>query len=338
MSHEPWKILSRVQEPDSEAFADAELLRNAIEATRDGVTISDARQPDMPLIYVNPAFEAMSGYRSEEIIHKNCRFLQGDDTDQEGVKNIRDAIANRTGCLVTLRNYRKDGNLFHNELSLSPVRGQDGAITHYVGIQKDVTSRVNREALLARREADLTRLNKHLNELAATDQLTGIMNRRAFDIAMEREWRRARRSGATLSIFMIDLDHFKSLNDNHGHAIGDECLKRVATALTSVFGRATDYVARYGGEEFVVLCAKIGIETGLAQGQRLLQTIRTLEMPAGVSSITTSVGLCTLAVNSKLTPEQFLKAADTALYSAKRSGRDRIMVSDISSVAAEGKS
>lgn len=307
-------------EPD-DSLMNARLLSKAIAASRDGVTISDASLPDMPLVYVNPAFEALAGYAADEILHRNCRFLQGKDTDQAGIEEIRAAIKNKRGCMVTLRNYRKDGTLFHNELSLSPVFSDEGKLTHYIGIQKDVSDRV-------RDEQNLAWMNKLLSEQAATDQLTGLMNRRAFDGALDREWRRARRVQAALSVFMIDLDHFKNLNDTHGHPAGDEVLRRVANELLAVFSRAGDFVARYGGEEFVVLCA--GIERGEAKilGERLLKALRELRMPHGIDPVTASVGLCTMSVTAKQTARQFLEKADQALYQAKDAGRNRMVVCD----------
>ena len=121
---------------------DIELLKAAVMDSRDGITISDFTKPDNPLIFINPAFEAMTGHSMEDVIHQNCRYLQGDDRDQPGREIIRHAINNMQPCVVTLRNYRKDGSMFWNELSLSPIVGSEGLATHYLGVQKDVTSRI----------------------------------------------------------------------------------------------------------------------------------------------------------------------------------------------------
>ena len=123
-------------------MVDIELLKAAAMDLRDGITISDFTKPDNPLIFSNPAFEAITGYSMEDIIHSNCRFLQGDDRDQPESEIIRHAINNKKPCLVTLRNYRKDGSMFWNDLSLTPIIGSDGLAIHYLGVQKDVTSRV----------------------------------------------------------------------------------------------------------------------------------------------------------------------------------------------------
>ncbi len=136
----------------------AEVRDRAVVAAGLAFTISDPRQPDNPLIFVNPAFERTTGYSAEEVLHTNCRFLQGPDTDPAAVQKIRDVLAKREHRSVTLLNYRKDGTAFWNEVALSPVFDGDGELTHYVGIQSDVTVRVGVEQerkrhLLAEREA-----------------------------------------------------------------------------------------------------------------------------------------------------------------------------------------
>ncbi len=112
----------------------------AIEATRVGLLIVDALQPDMPVVFCNTGFEEMTGYSSDEVLGRNCRFLQGDDLKQDAISVMRDAIRRGDECFVTLRNYRKDGTLFWNEVSISPIRDADDRVTHFVSIQNDVTT------------------------------------------------------------------------------------------------------------------------------------------------------------------------------------------------------
>ena len=118
----------------------SESYRRQWQALNAGVVISDARLPDMPIVYVNPVFEQMSGYTSSEILGRNCRFLQGSEPDQPGLVAIRQAISNKTNGYAKLRNFRKDGSLFVNELFISPVRDNTGTVTHFVGIQHLETS------------------------------------------------------------------------------------------------------------------------------------------------------------------------------------------------------
>lgn len=141
-------------EQENQQLKDDLWLRNrAIDAAVDGISLSDPSKPDNPLIYVNPSFVHMTGYSAEESLGKNCRFLQGPDTDPAAVDEIRDAIKEGRSCLVTLLNYRKDGTPFWNEFSISPIRDESGTITHFVGIQTDVTARVNAERALRENEA-----------------------------------------------------------------------------------------------------------------------------------------------------------------------------------------
>ncbi|MGB6151923.1 MAG: PAS domain S-box protein, partial [Pricia sp.] len=117
----------------------------ALDAALNGVTISDALQPDHPIIYANAAFERITGYPKEETLGKNCRFLQNGDHDQKGVKKIRRTLQKGKSCRVQLRNYKKDGTLFWNEVSISPITDEAGKTTHFVGIQNPITDRLMAE-------------------------------------------------------------------------------------------------------------------------------------------------------------------------------------------------
>lgn len=132
----------------------------AMEAMVNGITIADATQPDSPLVYVNPAFERMTGYRADEVLGTNCRFLQGDDRDQPGVQELRDAVVEGRATKVLIRNYRKNGELFWNEFSISPVRNDAGVVTHYVGIQQDVTELMQAMEALRQAKAEADRANQ----------------------------------------------------------------------------------------------------------------------------------------------------------------------------------
>lgn len=133
--------------------AELRLSNQAIAASTDGIVIADARQPDLPVTYVNPAFEHLTGYSAEEVVGRNCRFLQGKDTNQPALDELREALRQGKGCKVVLSNYRKDGTLFWNELSISPIYDTARNLTHFVGIQTDITERkVAQEALRYQQE------------------------------------------------------------------------------------------------------------------------------------------------------------------------------------------
>lgn len=148
------------------------LYDRAMAATSTGIVISDATNPEHPIIYCNPAFENMTGYQRREIIGKNCRFLQGSDTDPEALKIIRQALQTESECQVTLKNYRKDGTAFWNALSISPVRDRTGKLTHFIGVQRDITDSKQAEEALQQSETQsreqATKLNSALNELKDT--------------------------------------------------------------------------------------------------------------------------------------------------------------------------
>jgi diguanylate cyclase (GGDEF)-like protein len=187
----------------------------------------------------------------------------------------------------------------------------------------DVSIAVGREKLL--REQTMV-----LRSQTFSDGLTGIANRRHFDVAMEREHRRARRNGVPLSLLMIDIDHFKAYNDHYGHQKGDQCLIQVAAALAAMLKRSSDLMARYGGEEFAMILP----DTDSTQAALMAESIRAraqeLALPhahggdAGV--VTVSIGVATRRADAQLDIEALIGAADRALYQAKRSGRNRVEV------------
>ncbi len=136
---------------------DFELMSLAMNASVSGIVIADFHQPDQPIIYCNKAFEEISGYTTEEIIGRNCRFLQGNDREQEARFTIKNAIINGETCRVELRNYRKNGLLFWNELYLSPIKDTNGNITHLMGVQHDITKRKNLEQQLQQEREEMER-------------------------------------------------------------------------------------------------------------------------------------------------------------------------------------
>ncbi|EXJ13389.1 GGDEF domain-containing protein [Imhoffiella purpurea] len=165
------------------------------------------------------------------------------------------------------------------------------------------------------------------------DSLTRLYNRKAFDIQLERVFELCRLSGQPACLMMIDADHFKRINDDYGHPVGDLVLKRIAKCCLQSFPRKTDFVARYGGEEFAVVLQDTPMRTAFQLGDRLLDVVRDMEIEheevEEVIRITLSIGVAEL--DPKATPSQWLSAADAALYQAKGEGRDRIVTSQGSS-------
>ena len=174
--------------------------------------------------------------------------------------------------------------------------------------------------------------NQHLAHLSNIDELTGLANRRHFDVALLAEWQRAARSGSPLSLLMIDIDHFKEYNDNYGHVTGDECLKRVAVVLERCVRRAGEMAARYGGEEFVLLLPSADLAHACETAQNCLDQLAHEAIPHAASSlcaqVTFSIGAASLLPDARQNPSSLVNAADTAMYRAKSAGRARFEVAD----------
>lgn len=172
--------------------------------------------------------------------------------------------------------------------------------------------------------------NSRLENLSVRDGLTGISNRRNFDQYMERSWKNAIRTGKPLSLIMADIDYFKAYNDNYGHLQGDECLIRVARAISSNIQRPIDFVARYGGEEFAVILPDTDIQGAIVVAEEIRKGIEELslthEYSEAASFVTLSLGVSTIIPNQPDTIGSFINKADKALYNAKQSGRNRIMI------------
>ena len=184
--------------------------------------------------------------------------------------------------------------------------------------------------MVEEKTADLRRVNEDLVRLSSVDSLTGLANRRVFDQTLKLECARLKRTGSAVSLVILDIDHFKALNDSEGHQRGDEYLKLVGSELKRITKRQIDLAARYGGEEFTVILPETGA-TGAAQfAELVLLGIAGLKLPhpsSGVAPfLTVSVGVATATLEWHGSPEALVAAADQALYVAKRSGRNRVNV------------
>ncbi len=176
-------------------------------------------------------------------------------------------------------------------------------------------------------EQKVMQRTEELRQMSMKDGLTGIANRRSFDERLAVELRRGMRTGAPLSLLMIDIDHFKQYNDHYGHFEGDDCIKAVAGVLATVVGRGSDLVARYGGEEFAILLPETDAAAAVLVASACLEAIRDLDIAHASSPVaphvTLSIGLCTLKVSSEEETETLITHADQALYQAKRGGRNQ---------------
>ncbi|MCW2608456.1 MAG: hypothetical protein JWO60_3149, partial [Frankiales bacterium] len=287
------------------------LLVRAVDGSLSGVVVVDVQRDDHPVLYVNPAFEAMTGYSSAEVLGRNCRLLQGEDTDPVAVRELSLAIRAGRRHTAVLRNHRKDGSAWWNELHLSPVRDDAGRLTHYLGYQNDVTRRVEAEERLARR--------------ATHDDLTGLANRSHLLDRLEGSLVQAGTAGRAVAVLFVDLDGFKSVNDSLGHAGGDSVLVQVAERLRTTL-RTGDLLCRSGGDEFVAVLADLDPLDARRIAARAAADITTvLRRPYVVAGeparLGGSVGTA-LFPDDGTTADRLLAHADGDMYRAKRAGRE----------------
>jgi diguanylate cyclase (GGDEF)-like protein/PAS domain S-box-containing protein len=286
------------------------LRTRAVEASFNAIVITDNQQPDQPIVYVNPAFERITGYGQEEVLGRNCRFLQGKDRDQVDLIGVRQALLTEQEGSAVLRNYRKDGSEFWNELTISPVVNDRGKVSHYVGILHDIT--------------EAKRYQQELEHQANHDGLTGLANRNLLNDRIKQAIAFSARNQHSFTLVFIDLDRFKVINDSLGHNVGDRLLKLVAERLREC-ARETDTLARLGGDEFVILLtdSSMGAEQ-ISWLERLRARIaEPMVLDGHELVIGSSIGFCCYP-NDGQDIDTLLRNADTAMYRAKHQGRNRI--------------
>ena len=284
------------------------LREKVIEVSSNAILICSAQGPDYAIEYVNPAFESITGYSSDEVLGKSLGTLRDDSQDHRNIEEISAALRERREGRAVLRNYRKDGTGYWNDLFISPLCDDAGDIANFMVAQYDISA-------VMRFEAELEYQAHH-------DALTGLANRHLMHARLGRAIAHARQSGTDLWIVFIDLDRFKVVNDTLGHEAGDLLLKALAERIKLAVGNA-DTVARMGGDEFMLV-----LPQGASGDDRLtvIQNImNAIAAPLMIESyefrLTCSVGIAVYP-NDGDSAETLAKHADIAMYKAKELGRN----------------
>lgn len=282
-----------------------QLFRNVIDASYDSILITNADLDALEIVYVNAAFCRMTGYRPEEILGKSPAMLQGRRTDPEVTAGLRRALEAGKSYEAHAVNYRKDGTPFHLQWRTSPVFGPDGEVTHYMAVQRDISDEIN--------------LIQRLKKKAEIDGLTRLMTHEAGEKDLMSMLDRAEKDAQAVSVLVLDIDHFKAINDEHGHVTGDHVLRRVAQIVDGRT-RGNDLAIRWGGEEFV--CGLWA--TGLDGARNVAESIREAvarEAMENLESVTLSCGVAEWQSGEDAL--DLIERADSKLYEAKSAGRNR---------------
>lgn len=289
-----------------QALAESEArFRTVFDAVQDGIIVADAQTRRFRM--VNTAICRMLGYSHDELLERGMTDIHPEE-ELPRIAHVFDQMSQgATGLVPDLPMQRKDGSVFHADTSSGPIT-IDG-VTCLVGVFRDTTER---------------RRAERAEELASRDSLTNLYNHRMFYALLQDEMARTRRFGHPVSLLMLDIDHFKRVNDSYGHQAGDAILKGLSGLLVR-HARAVDRVCRYGGEEFTVILPETGADTAFETAERLRTAVAHHLFDAGggkMVGITVSIGVATCPQQTDAL-EGLVKAADVALYAAKQGGRNR---------------
>lgn len=288
-------------------------FQQIVESARDIVIVTKAHPLDEPgpeIVYVNKAFTDLTEYTFEEAVGQTPRLLQSEKTEREQLDVIRKALVEKQAVRVVLSNRSKSGRDYWLDISMLPLYDDQGEVTHFAAIERNVTEQVEREERLASQ--------------ARTDPLTGLLNRRSFDEELAEEFSRFQRRRSKYSVLMLDIDHFKDVNDTYGHAFGDRVLKTLAQCCKDNI-RLHDTLARVGGEEFCIISPHNSQKAALKMADKIRQRIEDLsfETEGHKLNITVSIGVSEVDFED-YDHTSVLERADEAMYEAKEKGRNRV--------------
>lgn len=283
------------------------LLKRGLDANPNGILITESIS-NHQIVYANPAFLELTGYAEIEVLGKNCRFLQGEKTDPKTVQEIRQALDDRLEIQTILKNYRKDGTWFWNQLTLSPVLDGDGVCTHFIGIQQDITQkRINEE---------------YINYQRTHDSLTDLVNRQIFEELLDIAFQEKSSASNSLVILYIDLDDFRTVNEDLGYSQGDQLIKLVAQRLGNVL-QEDDILSRFSADEFALLLNKCYVNEQIIKVAE--EILKLLSLPFNLEGqqihISASIGIATNTEEIE-NVKGLLHNAIHAMHQAKTEGRN----------------
>jgi two-component system cell cycle response regulator len=306
---------------------DATLLQSLVESAPDGMVICDARAADRPVIFVNAAMEKLTGYDAHYIRGRNLRFLQGEDHEQEGLEKIRTAMRQGTSVHTTLRNYRKDGTMFWNEVTIQPLRDGNGNVTHFAGFHREGGDRLRLSE--SRKETDPSLNTQTMLAYLRDDKLTGLLRRTYFDELVKRDWGLAQRESRRLSFLVFDLDCYLAYKETFGKNGSDQSFKRVSRVISSCFRRASDLCGRFDEDQIAAVTTGLDLAQASKLAEAVLGRVRDLAIhhPRSVVSryVTASAGVVSMVPPHDAAPERVYEMALKALKDAKELGRNRVV-------------
>jgi diguanylate cyclase (GGDEF)-like protein/PAS domain S-box-containing protein len=303
-------------------------LTQAVEQSPASVVITDFHGN---ITYVNPRFAVLTGYTPSEVIGKNPSVLQSGYTPEEVYREMWDTIKSGQTWQGEFLNRKKNGDLYWENAVIAPVMDQAGHVLNFIAVKEDITERKRAEddlrtanQQLESRLREIEALQASLREQAIRDPLTHLHNRRFLSESIEQEFHHAKRMLESLSVILLDIDHFKVINDTYGHAVGDACLVALANLLRG-HARKADISCRYGGEEFVLVLPATNLEGAAQYAERLRRLVanEVFIIDALELKFTISLGISAYPAHGT-SHSEIINKADDAMYASKRAGRNRV--------------
>ena len=301
------------------------LYKSILDASPNAIVMLDMKYN---IILASNAAIDVLGYSADSLIGENILQFFAEDEHLEIEKNI-DRVFQEENIGTTNYRGRKNDNSTIFEVNSRAIKDENGNSINLVSIIRDVTQKATLEEALEAREKQYKELAKELelknislSERVSIDNLTGIKNRYYFDERIKEEVDLAKRQKVSFSLLLFDLDHFKLVNDNFGHDVGDKVLKRVTDAVSKII-RSYDIFARWGGEEFVVLMPNTTEAEAVPAAEKIRKNVEDISHP-DIEKITISIGIAIWEADDDV--DQIFVKADKALYTAKNQGRNRVMV------------